>query len=148
MLMAVLVVHCFMCAFVIRLLVHAGQVAGTPVAAWLVDMAAAQQAVGQQQAAVASLQQALTYMALPPVDDNSRAASSSSSSSRDAGAAAAGGAASGALRSDAGAAGEEDAAVARLKVMAQVRGGDRHISAGSHSIFMLCLLLAVRLCMF
>jgi hypothetical protein len=73
-------------------------------------MAAAQQAVGQAAAAVASLQQALDYMALPPVDDNN-----ASSSSRGAAAAAAGEAADGAAAVD-------DAAVVRLKVMAQVTG--------------------------
>lgn len=37
----------------------------TPVVPWLLDMAAAQQSIGQHSAAVTSLQQALEYMALP-----------------------------------------------------------------------------------
>jgi hypothetical protein len=47
----------------------AGSVADTPVVPWLLDLAAAQRTAQQHAAAVASLQKALEYMALPPQQD-------------------------------------------------------------------------------
>lgn len=57
----------------------AGTVVDTPVVPWLLDVAAAQQSVGQHTAAVASLQKALQYMALPRQQEDGQDASNSSS---------------------------------------------------------------------
>lgn len=57
-----------------------GSVVDTPVVPWLLDLAAAQRGAQQPSAAVASLQKALEYMALPSQQEGDQGSSSSSSS--------------------------------------------------------------------